>query len=254
MALSDTPSTFPLDLKPLTRENIVSCLDFAPKIHQPGPNQLVRVRADVVVKYGTLTQLAEAKAMRLVQKHTNLQVPETERRQLVQTIASGLRQLRSICLEVPGPIGCEAKTHGFFFTEYGAGPFNTEEDLSYWLNNRLTVSQQARKIARDSPKFEIKRLALCHMDIDPYNIIVGHNGQPWLVDWGNSGAYPLYFERANLKYTNGHRECGDFFAQLDCLLQVESENLDIQHLHDLHWSLETGALWRRADLDIGDEY
>ncbi|THU80004.1 hypothetical protein K435DRAFT_736607 [Dendrothele bispora CBS 962.96] len=37
-------------------------------------------------------------------------------------------------------------------------------------------------------------LTLCHGDLHKYNIILGHDGQIWLIDWGYSGFYPQWFE------------------------------------------------------------
>ncbi|THU85358.1 hypothetical protein K435DRAFT_685737, partial [Dendrothele bispora CBS 962.96] len=37
-------------------------------------------------------------------------------------------------------------------------------------------------------------LTLCHGDLHKDNIILGHDGQIWLIDWGYSGFYPQWFE------------------------------------------------------------
>jgi hypothetical protein len=41
-------------------------------------------------------------------------------------------------------------------------------------------------------------LVFTHDDISPYNIRLGKDGTVWLTDWESGGAYPKWFEYANM--------------------------------------------------------
>jgi aminoglycoside phosphotransferase (APT) family kinase protein len=42
-------------------------------------------------------------------------------------------------------------------------------------------------------------LVFTHGDISPTNIQLGKDGTVWLFDWESAGAYPQWFEYANMK-------------------------------------------------------
>lgn len=49
------------------------------------------------------------------------------------------------------------------------------------------------------PIFDVSHpLVLCHMDLNMRNIIVDRRGDVWLIDWGMAGAFPSWFDYANL--------------------------------------------------------
>jgi hypothetical protein len=43
-------------------------------------------------------------------------------------------------------------------------------------------------------------LVFTHQDLTMRNIILGKDGKIWLVDWGMSGFYPLWFEHVTMVY------------------------------------------------------
>lgn len=173
-----------------------------------------------------------------------------QREKLINDIAGMIELLHGIEIDRPGPVGDASRCFGPLFTSYGAGPFERPEDLAYWLNNRLRVCKCFKKVPEDRPPFSIDSLVMCHMDLNPRNIIVDDQLQPWLVDWGRAGGYPRYFEVANLEHTRGT----EYLGLLSERLCDASQEPDVRRLHEMSFAFSTGATCFRADLGIGDEY
>jgi hypothetical protein len=55
-----------------------------------------------------------------------------------------ISQLRQLQRSIPGP-AVRTPSDGHFFTEYGAGPFNSYEEMIDWFNHKLDVAQKSRK-------------------------------------------------------------------------------------------------------------
>jgi aminoglycoside phosphotransferase (APT) family kinase protein len=71
-------------------------------------------------------------------------VLEPERREnVVRQVAEMIRQLQSIHLSTPGPIG-GGPCRGMWFTVYGAGPFN----------HKLAVCKRLKNAKEDTPRFD----------------------------------------------------------------------------------------------------
>ena len=72
---------------------------------------------------------------------------QTEREDVVSQVASIVNTLQSFQLspqqqELPGPVGCKTcLARGFWFPDFGAGPFNSKEELEAYFNGRLEISQ-----------------------------------------------------------------------------------------------------------------
>nr|XP_023925520.1 uncharacterized protein LOC112036926 [Quercus suber] len=183
-------------------------------------------------------------------EHAWLDMTEQEQAGLLDRICNMLRALQRLKVATPGPIG-GGKSRGHFFTQYDAGPFTLKADLQYWLNNRLRICKRFERVPQDRPPFELAEgLVMCHMDLHPMNIIVDAQGAPWFLDWGRSGAYPPYFEAANLLRTRG----GSILQQLyDCFHDSKDEE-SIRRLTEMEYAFSTGAMFYRGDIGFGDEY
>jgi hypothetical protein len=64
------------------------------------------------------------------------------------------------------------------------GPFNSSTELI----------KQYKKIFGDLDFDDSQPMVLTHGDLSLRNIMLGHDGKIWLVDWGFSGFYPPWFE------------------------------------------------------------
>ncbi|THC96298.1 hypothetical protein EYZ11_004203 [Aspergillus tanneri] len=124
---------------------------------------------------------------------------------VVSQVASMINALRSIALsqeqqQQPGPVDCKGcVARGYWFTDIGAGPFNSKKHLEAWFNRRLEISQKFHQAPETVPPFHFDKLVLTHLDISPRNLILGPDGKVWLIDWGDAGIYPDGFEIASLK-------------------------------------------------------
>lgn len=108
-------------------------------------------------------------------------------------LRSYIRQLRRISSSRPGPLGatpqfCPGMTISSMWDE---GPFTTAEELTRFINWR---SHRMRGVPIP-PHYETPEpLVFTHNDINMRNIILGDDGQVWLIDWDWSGFYPPFFE------------------------------------------------------------
>ncbi|KAL5512350.1 hypothetical protein ACEPAG_3342 [Sanghuangporus baumii] len=109
----------------------------------------------------------------------------------------------------PGPPsndGTPQLCTGRLFTEEGSGPFHSYREMSRWYQNRLLVMQRFRKEGLDCAPFDDSSpLVFTHMDIHPRNMILGDDGQLWIIDWTDAGWYPSWFEAASMIRFTKHR-------------------------------------------------
>ncbi|KAJ3805598.1 hypothetical protein F5876DRAFT_51558, partial [Lentinula aff. lateritia] len=102
----------------------------------------------------------------------------------------------------PGPLSEHGPEicHGRLFTTSGdCGPFKSYREMSRWYQNRLLVLQRFGKADADVVQFDdTEPLVFTHFDIRMDNVIMGDDGQLWLIDWGESGWYPRLFESASM--------------------------------------------------------
>ncbi|KAL5512323.1 hypothetical protein ACEPAG_3315 [Sanghuangporus baumii] len=129
------------------------------------------------------------------------------RLQAIITLRFYIHELRCISSRVgpptfPGPPsndGTPQLCTGRLFTEHGSGPFLSYREMSRWYQNRLLFMQQYRKEGLDSAPFDDSTpLVFTHMDLHPRNIILGDDGQLWIVDWSDAGWYPSWFEATSM--------------------------------------------------------
>lgn len=207
-----------------------------------GAPSIARVSSSSVVKWGRHIHLHEARNMQYIAKHTEILLPtiidawevddateedesktcyifmefvpgklvvdiwdelDKKGRQNIHTQIYGyIRQLQTLEIETPGPIG-GGVSEGALFTGYGAGPFHSVKDLEYWYNDRLLVSHDfgyANSLPAGAFSGTFEKLVMCHLDLNQRNVILDDGGKVWLIDWGLAGAYPAWFEEARLAW------------------------------------------------------
>lgn len=106
-----------------------------------------------------------------------------------------IKQLQSISIPTAGPLG-GGPCRGKFFTDYGAGPFNSGAEIEAWFNHKLKICKDYNQAPQDTPLFNFQKFVLVHQDISPRNMILNAAGNIYLIDWAHAGAYPPAFERA----------------------------------------------------------
>ncbi|RAH65685.1 APH-domain-containing protein [Aspergillus aculeatinus CBS 121060] len=128
---------------------------------------------------------------------------------------------------------------GRFFTHYSAGPFASVAAFEGWFNRKLAVCKQCRKAGPDVPAFRLGEFVLVHQDISPRNLVLDGDGQVWLVDWADAGAYPPGFETAALF---GQASFPDFQALVLERLDFERDRVLEGGLRAIEWGLLTAVL------------
>ncbi|KAF9071471.1 kinase-like domain-containing protein, partial [Rhodocollybia butyracea] len=123
---------------------------------------------------------------------------------VIITLRYYIRQLRMLPallrLSNPGPIGgspdyCESR----LLTEDPPNLFESYADMVTWYGMRHRFMQKYRKMPQNIAHFDDSRpLAIVHQDLHPRNLIMGRDGQLWVIDWGRAGVYPDWFEYGNL--------------------------------------------------------
>lgn len=268
----------------IERSQLVQALDSAPTIWENGGVKIVRIADNAVVKYGYDVKISEAKNMVFVAKHTSIRLPyvfdawvenggkdtnneddigfivmsyidgrlldevwselsDSSRDDVQQQLYQFIRELRQSESECPGPIGCGV-SEGAFFTDYGAGPFISKDEMEAWFNERLAVCREFGITDEGQKGFRglFRRLVMCHMDLHPRNVILDSQGKAWLIDWGYAGMYPPYFETATISRYG--RE--PYFRGLMDLLGDKKYNEEISRLFSISFALTTGALCKPA--------
>jgi hypothetical protein len=115
-----------------------------------------------------------------------------------------LRRLSRRLEPLPGPgppsINGEAQMcTGRLFTSDGSGPFSSYHEMARWYQNRLLAMQRFRKEYFDTAPFDSNApLVFTHMDLHLRNMILGDDGQLWIIDWADAGWYPSWFESASM--------------------------------------------------------
>jgi aminoglycoside phosphotransferase (APT) family kinase protein len=113
-----------------------------------------------------------------------------------------ITQLQKLDFELPGPIDGEA-SELHIFTGNGACQFKSSADMEKWYNDGILICHdhdQALHIPPGAFSGKFEKLVMCHLDFNPRNMIIDDDGKLWLLDWGLSGAYPPWFEKANLAW------------------------------------------------------
>lgn len=152
----------------------------------------------------------------------------------------GTMQCRPLDNHAPGPIGRgkNDKFRGPWFTDYGAGPFDTLRDLEDWFNHKVDDCIMVNQLPANAPRFCFRDIVLTHQDISERNIILDKANKVWLVDWGCAGVYPRGFEQAVLREQSTSEEFTDMV--LGRLSDRQDEMAE--HFSDIAYGLSTGRL------------
>ncbi|PPQ71206.1 hypothetical protein CVT26_011019 [Gymnopilus dilepis] len=120
------------------------------------------------------------------------------------TLQDYIRQLRQASAHYarrscPGPMGptprkCLDATW-LFDRDRPCGPFESQAKLLGHWNAWFDLPKRNARGSPESTKLvESHPLVLTHGDLSPRNILVGHDGRLWVVDWEWSGFYPPWCE------------------------------------------------------------
>ncbi len=63
-----------------------------------------------------------------------------------------IQELQHTSLALLGPIG-GGISNGTYFTDYGAGPFHSREEMEEWFNERLLVCKEFGFVDATKPSF-----------------------------------------------------------------------------------------------------
>lgn len=123
------------------------------------------------------------------------------------TLRSYVCQLRSIAhprSQIPGPV-LEGEEPGVCYASriFGPfrptkGPFATSAELIRLFNNAMDQAALARLCVHKGPLPDDGTLVYSHVDLAMRNLIVGEDGQLWLIDFATAGFYPRWFEYVNM--------------------------------------------------------
>ncbi|EPQ61146.1 kinase-like protein [Gloeophyllum trabeum ATCC 11539] len=212
-----------------TDEEVRQQFKVAPRC--PGGDGVEMLSDDTVVKYHPTMEVAsqEARALQFVWAHTSIPVPQVRRvvgtprgalllmeyikgqtldrlwpslsscqRFIVSwTLRGYIQQLRAASTayprrHIPGPMSdtpqvCEG-SFWIFDCERPKGPFTTWAEFCEELNEEGPESLKGRRFDTSEELF------LTHFDLSARNVIMGEDGRIWLIDFGRSGFYPVWFE------------------------------------------------------------
>jgi hypothetical protein len=87
----------------------------------------------------------------------------SQRQSVASQVATIIETMQSTTLKLPpGPVGGTRgqKFEGPWFTDYGAGPFATLQDLEDWCNHKIDVCIRFKQLQQSAPRFRFQRLVL----------------------------------------------------------------------------------------------
>ncbi|PVH70794.1 hypothetical protein DL98DRAFT_521423 [Cadophora sp. DSE1049] len=192
----------------------------------PYGNLVVKLSAELVVKFGPGVSVEEADNQRrafellncsvvrvprvtdfftrtdsgrttgyLVMEYIDGDISESVTSYQIDQIVKILSHFSTIQCPHPGPLQTGV-SRGLLWQDSGKPNFETVKQMELWLNLRLP---------RVKSKLALERypLVLCHLDLAPRNIIWLKDGSVCLLDWASAGFYPRFFEICLLKIMKG---------------------------------------------------
>ncbi|KAK0463688.1 kinase-like domain-containing protein [Desarmillaria tabescens] len=122
------------------------------------------------------------------------------------TLRRYVRELRSIRHprdDIPGPLGEGREPlpciSSVLFTAVERGPFPSQHDFIQFFNTAKEKAAWPGSVAPALPsRNEAGPLVFSHVDFVMRNLMVGDDGQLWLIDFGQAGFYPPWFEFVNM--------------------------------------------------------
>ncbi|CDO77830.1 hypothetical protein BN946_scf184714.g5 [Trametes cinnabarina] len=252
------------------------------------PVEVRRIAVDAVMRVGPL-QDYEVATMRLVHQASSIPVPAVrrvfdvgrmkamvleyipgktlgecwahlglwQRFRIIWSLRGYIRQLRRIPAPYamqgtpfPGPVASEPQLCvGPMFTEYGAGPFASYEELTTWFMHKLDVNRRITKFPPEPMTFDSSMpLVLTHLDLHPRNILVDPNHKVWLIDWEFAGFYPQWFEYAAMR--GAWSIFGRWERLLYCALLVVKRNVPLKFGSPLDRVFKILLLWFKAHYKV----
>ncbi|KAL4784119.1 hypothetical protein BJX76DRAFT_348040 [Aspergillus varians] len=251
----------------ISDETLINLFKIAPILYTCSDTHVVRFSSSLILKGGAFTQPSEAAMLELIRTTTPTPLPkvhcvldtdskssaygpqclmlmvfiedrsvkeiwseasDTQREDIVSQVASMIKSMESVTVpQDPGPLNCQQyRCGGSCFTDYGAGPFsNAPESI---------------------PPFRFRKLVLTHGDIAPRDLIVGTDGNVWLVDWEMPGIFPLGMDAATLRLDQFR---APLFTDL-LLAKIERHEVLTRQLQSIMYGLTTG-IFLTGDLTLG---
>ena len=249
--------------------------ETASVLYQIGSSKVLRISHDLVLKCGPLVLPSEGRALEFVRAETSILVPRVYRTfqvddpiefygtrgylvmgyvqgqnlgdcwthltkhqkdDVIRQTAVIIKQLQSIQIPTAGPLG-GGPCRGKFFTDYGAGPFNSGSEMEAWFNHKLQICKDYNQAPQDIPSFDFPKFVLVHQDISPRNMILDAAGKTCLIDWAPAGAYPPAFERAAIAEQSRFPE----FNKM--ILHVMPEyDIEVRQLESIWYGLSVASL------------
>ncbi|RDW68974.1 uncharacterized protein DSM5745_08734 [Aspergillus mulundensis] len=269
--------TFPLDqtdVHTLSNESLAGLLYSSPALYDLGQTTVVRLSKTLAMKGGGNVLPSEAAVMHVAAEagirtprvHRSWQVDDdtkyfgtmgyivmdyidgqpldscweglsNERKlKVANQVVKMISKLQSVKLPRPGPIG-GGPCRGQFFTHYTAGPFGDTSEMQEWFNHKLEIAKAWNKAPNDIPDFKFEEFVLTHQDVSPRNLILDADGQVWLVDWADAGAYPRAFETAAISSQSSFPDFNNMVVSRLPRYQQEEEQL-----HSIEYVLSVAPL------------
>ncbi|KAF5586979.1 kinase-like (PK-like) [Fusarium pseudoanthophilum] len=159
---------------------------------------------------------------------------------VAQQVADVIEKMQSTILnDMPvGPIGRaqDDKFQGPWFTDYGAGPFDTLKELEDWCNHKIDVGIMVKHLKPETQRFEFKDIVLTHQDLALRNLVLDEDMKIWVIDWGCAGVYPKGFEQAALQVQAENEEYADMVLER----LSDRQNIVMDQFAKIAYGLSTG--------------
>ncbi|KAI0324884.1 hypothetical protein GY45DRAFT_1375189 [Cubamyces sp. BRFM 1775] len=233
---------YPQDAPPsITPEDVLRLLQLPDDFECRRPEPcLKRVSGNMIVKFSYSSSIvAEGKTLLFIRDHTSIPVPtvhtifsvgkmfylvrdyvpgedleqhwgtldSAQRASVLGKLKGYLGELRSLSSPnaTPGPQS-GGLCQGPWFSDWGAGPFASSEDLVEFWN---TLYADAKGTERtDGPFCADHPLVFVHGELLPRNFVLS-SGTLYIVDWNNAGWYPEYTEYASVWYRGSASAAND---------------------------------------------